>query len=106
MKFLFLALLGILVLSCGNGGPSKTDLCARAEVAIKAQLVSPRSAHFQPCDQMDIQQTDFVDETRHEWVVSGYVDADNAFGASLRQNFSVDLLQVGDSWTVRSAGLR
>lgn len=36
------------------------------------------------------------------WTVTGSVDAENSFGAMLRNEFSCDLTQTGDGWRIDS----
>ena len=82
---------------------SQTEICAHAEVFIETKLIAPSSAHFQPCDEMGLAR---VGTDGHEYVLTGYVDAQNAFGASLRHSFTVDLRQDGDSWSTLNWSLQ
>ena len=84
-----------------RSGTSRTAVCVRAEAFVKSKLVAPASAHFPLCDEMIVQQNG-----DHEWSVTGYVDAQNAFGASLRHSFSVDLVQDGNNWAARTFTLQ
>lgn len=58
-----------------------------AQDAVKDQLKSPSSAEFPPFDQ------EFVFKRKpNEFKVTSYVDADNSFGANLRNNFVCDIV--------------
>ena len=78
----------------------QAELCARddpfeaqreAEEAARAQLKSPSSASFigRPS----------ISHDRCKWTISGQVDSENSFGATLRARYRVELLRASkDVW--------
>lgn len=74
------------------------DACWMAQKFVKEQLKAPSTATFAPCRQPDT----VVSRTERIWHVRSWVDAENGFGAMLRNNFSADLIYYPstDSWTL------
>lgn len=66
------------------------------ERAIKNQLKSPSSAKFEGTSASRV-------GTTNNFAVAGNVDADNSFGASIRNTFICDVTVVNGSATVNSA---
>ena len=64
-------------------GHDEFDAAVVAKNIVKGKLKSPSTAVF--CEQSEYNIT-CLDDT---WTVSGYVDAQNSFGATLRNNFTV-----------------
>ena len=66
--------------------PNETDslIIAIAEQFVKSALKSPSSAKF-PWDYNEYK----ISKSNGNWVVSGYVDASNSFGAVIRSRFDV-----------------
>ena len=60
-----------------------------AEKAVKDMLRAPKTAEF--CSYTEMIATNLGD---NRWEVSGYVDAENSFGALLRQNWTVRLTLI------------
>lgn len=60
---------------------------------VKGSLKAPSTADFQPNYQMKV-----VPISDNEFVVGGYVDAENSFGAKIRSKFACHVLAIGDSW--------
>jgi len=61
------------------------------KAAVKEKLYAPATARFS-----DIRYTQVEDDT---WIVCGYVDAQNLFGALIRQRFYCTLKYLGnDKW--------
>ena len=58
-----------------------------AERAIKAQLKAPSTADFSGL--FDTQVAHLKDGGPNKWIVKGYVDAQNSFGAKIRNNYQV-----------------
>ncbi len=73
----------------GAGGTSEGAIIATAKHYVKQELKSPSTAQF--CPQNEIK----IYEASDGIVVSGYVDAENSFGAKIRNNFSVNLTSDG-----------
>lgn len=61
----------------------RADAITIAEKTVKSQLKSPSTAKF--CSMSSYT----VSCSGNTWTVSGYVDAQNSFGASIRNNFTV-----------------
>lgn len=66
------------------------------EEFIEERLVSPGSAEFQSAGEYT------VTGTGNDYVVSGYVDSDNAFGASLRSDWTCEIsyTPADEMWTL------
>lgn len=77
-----LVLIAALALAGCGGGVSSSDALVECRAAIEQQLRSPSSADFNTSS-TNIEETD---DGGYE--IDGVVDADNAFGASIRSNFS------------------
>ncbi len=72
-----------------------------AEDIVKRELKSPSTAKF--CSTRDATIT----RSGNTWTVSGWVDAQNSFGATIRNNFTVKFtFTQGDSYTVDSCSIR
>lgn len=73
-------------------------MCERfVEEALKA----PSTARFQPIHQMDVMQL-----AGSEFLVNGYVDAQNGFGAMIRTQFNCQVAAIGrDSWRLVSMNI-
>lgn len=77
-----LVLVTALALAGCGGGVSSSDAFVECKAAIEQQLRSPSSADFNRSS-TSIEETD-----SGGYEIAGVVDADNAFGASVRSNFS------------------
>ena len=104
-----LAVLGFVVLfgfvaafnSCSGPGNQPTnsatmpvnerdDIEVVTERIVRDKLKSPSTASF---------PKHFDAEKKNgKWTVVGVVDAQNSYGAMLRQNFLVEIVSVGDKW--------
>lgn len=62
---------------------------------IKSQLKAPSTAEF---SSLWDEETKIAPYGYHQWLVSGFVDAQNSFGAMLRQNWNVIMVKSGDDW--------
>lgn len=81
--------------STPDDGRDEIGAGVMCEQFIEERLVSPGSAEFQPAGEY------VVSGSGSEYVVSGHVDSDNAFGASLRSDFVCTIRDNGDdSWTL------
>lgn len=63
----------------------KYDALAIAKKVVKEKLKSPATAVF--CDSSECT----ISCVGNTWTISGYVDAQNSFGATLRNNFKVKI---------------
>jgi hypothetical protein len=68
------------------------DAAWEAQLLVKARLKAPSTADFQAASEAHV--LDLGDE----FDVTSYVDAQNSFGAKLRQNFIVKLRRDGEKW--------
>jgi hypothetical protein len=69
------------------------DACQICKEFVKRELLSPTSARFPSCYDVDIRQTDVALD---EWYVEGYVDAENAFGVVVRSYYSCGVRYFGN----------
>lgn len=100
---LFAALYSVSALSHGIAGTSTeqiraVDACSMAQTFVKKQLKAPATARFAPCRQPDT----VVTKTGQLWHVRSYVDAQNGFGAMLRNEYNASLSYhpASQSWTL------
>jgi hypothetical protein len=80
-----------LVISGCSDEPSKVNVSTMAHQCVATQLRSPSTAEFSNFGQEAIIQLN--DST---WMVDGHVDAENAFGASMRSQFVCVITYRGD----------
>jgi DNA-directed RNA polymerase subunit RPC12/RpoP len=66
-----------------NSSPSDTEAYVKAMRFVKEQLISPSSAKFPNWDYQIFQSGDL------RWTIKSYVDAQNGFGALIRQNYTI-----------------
>ena len=71
----------------------KSDAYVYAKEAVRLQLKSPRSAKFGSYGQTDIQLYGGC-----VFIIKGYVDAQNGFGALLRSQYEVRLMAEQSGW--------
>ena len=64
-----------------------TDAIVFAENAVEERLKSPSTAEFSPPDETNVEKVD--DDT---YIVTGWVDAQNSFGATIRNYYEVKLI--------------
>jgi hypothetical protein len=75
------------------------DATHQAQTAIKDRLQSPSSASF-------LSSTTGISHDGCRWTVSGQLDAQNGFGATLRSSYRVQLHRLSeDTWVTTSAQL-
>lgn len=84
--------------------PKAIDACAMSHVFIKQQLKSPSTADFAVCDEPDT----VVAHTGNQWTVRSYVDAQNSFGAQLRNDYAVEMLYLPstDKWRLVNVAMQ
>lgn len=70
----------------------KYDAIAMAKEFVKRRLKAPATADFASSRE----HTVLPSQTPNEFIVTGYVDAQNAFGAKLRQRYICKLRKVDD----------
>lgn len=76
-----------------NGIPKHQDAYYSAQTIIERRLKSPRSAKWPRHTEVKIW------DMANGWVaINGHVDADNAFGASMRTPFMVTLSKTAEGW--------
>lgn len=82
----------ILLLLCGcSNSPSISNVSNMAHQCAARELMSPSTAEFSNYGSEDITQLN--DST---WMVEGYVDAENAFGGTIRASFISVVAYRGD----------
>ena len=71
-----------------------------AKIYVQNSLKAPKTAEFQ--NVLDFAVAPATDKNgkplKDVWEVSGYVDAQNSFGAMLRNKFYIKLTKIGDKW--------
>lgn len=77
------------------GSENYHDAFLYGQEFVKRNLKAPRSAKFGGYRNTSVQHY-----TGCKFVVSGYVDSQNSFGAMLRSNYSVTLTPNGRNWTL------
>ena len=90
-----LILTTLLLCACGESS-NKTESAAKvcAQKAVTDALKSPSTAKF--CKYTEMTATNLGGD---RWKVTGYVDAQNSFGAVIRQNWTVTLTLTGRGFT-------
>lgn len=80
-----------------------SDACYMAQTFVKKELKAPSTAKFAPCREPDT----VVTQTNRIWHVRSWVDAENGFGATLRNSYSADLIYypATDTWTLSDLSL-
>lgn len=92
-----------------SGGHDESYLTARAcgvaQDAVRERLKAPSTAEFPSCgfglSEYEIRASD----DRSLWYVLGHVDAQNSYGAQIRNEFGVKMTQEDDQWTVKSVAI-
>lgn len=85
-----------LIVSCQGGGhvgSRKVKAWTCAQTIVKDNLKSPSSAEF--CSINDAT----IENSGDKYTISGYVDADNSFGASIRSEFTVTFILTDNGCT-------
>lgn len=72
------------------------NACYEAKRVILARLKAPSTADFPSCGQFSVRAND----ARSVIIVTGYVDAQNSFGAKIRTDFMVSFAVSGNTWTI------
>lgn len=102
MKKIIIILLSLsLVLpliSCGSSSSDDSDMEKAAvwtivQECVTKNLKSPSTAKFPTYNYATIKLTDSNNgDIKEKWHVESYVDAQNGFGATIRQNFRIDII--------------
>jgi len=81
-----------------SDSPDKIDAWVMAQQFIERELKAPSSAEFGSVWGGDYQDPDKVvtDLGNGKFIVSGWVDAENSFGAKIRTYFVCELEYIGD----------
>jgi len=74
----------------------KIDAYVRAETVIKKFLKAPSTAEF--CGYRNSK----VEESANNYIVTGYVDSQNSFGAMIRAEFDVTLKNEAGTWSIEA----
>lgn len=98
MKFLgmagLLVLAIVLIAALAPSGPPRpvdgSDACYMAQKFITDQLKAPSTADFQSCREATIS----TGSAANSWTVITWVDAQNSFGAKLRERYLVKVSHV------------
>lgn len=79
---------------------NRSDACFMAQKFAKDELKAPSTAKFASCAAPDTTVT----QTERIWNVRSFVDAQNSFGAQLRNRFTAKLIYypAKDTWTLVS----
>jgi hypothetical protein len=109
-KITSVAIAAVILSACGSdsGEPAprqlgEFDACLFAKRIVEAQLVAPSTAKFSTCrpGTDTARYFDTAGEGSNIIRVTGTVDAQNPFGAMIRNSFTVDLVNNGTSFSVR-----
>ncbi len=79
-----------------KNGVDENDVWSTAKDIVRSQLKAPSTATF--CSKSSATIT----HSGNKWTIKGYVDAENSFGAMLRNDFTVVITISGDEYTVNS----
>lgn len=96
-------LLTVLLSFCeGDRTVDKYNADVFAEDFVKEKLKSPSSAKFASTSEKTIKEVE-----TNVWEVSGWVDSENSFGASIRSNFKVKMEYdpEEESWTLKDISI-
>ena len=94
-------ILATTITACGGGdsgsdkimGWSKTNARSLCHDQIEGKLKSPSTADFEGLTEFTASKS----SDGNSWVLSGYVDAQNSFGATVRQNWSCTVTPTDES---------
>lgn len=93
---LFLCLI-IPFTACENETDENAVVWTFVQECVSKNLKSPSTAKFPTYNHATIKQVgDSSEDIKQKWHVESYVDAENSFGAKVRQNFSIDIIRHND----------
>jgi len=81
--------------------PDNADAITFAQTFVKRLLKAPSTASFP----WSFNEYDVSDLGGGRWRVSGYVDAQNGFGAMLRSRWTVEMQVEGSTWKLVDASI-
>ena len=93
-KVILICLLCLIMGGCGKSDSREMDAWVCAEEVVRQNLKSPSSAKFCTYPEATIK-----DKGNDEYMITGWVDADNSFGASIRTDFTVTLTLTENGYT-------
>ena len=99
---IFAAILVFCMAKCntnpGDGSPTTAEAWYIAKQFAKKDLKSPVSAEF---PHQTAEGVNIIERGNGKYTVTGYVDAENSFGAKLRHHFTINIQKQPDSdkWT-------
>jgi hypothetical protein len=76
------------------------QVCELARSAVRSSLKAPRSAEFS-----GLTDTKMAPYGYNQWIVSGFVDAQNSFGVMLRYDWVVLMVKSAGSWQAVCGGV-
>lgn len=81
----------------------RSDACSMSQKFVKDRLKAPSSAEFPLWTKENCQ----VSQRNRIWIVRSYVDAQNSFGAMLRNDYTAEMIYhpANDSWTLVSLNM-
>lgn len=85
-KVILICLLCLIMGGCGKSDSREMDAWVCAKEVVRQNLKSPSSAKFCTYPEATIK-----DKGNNEYMITGWMDADNSFGASVRTDFTVTL---------------
>lgn len=85
-----------IVSNSGKGVPDKANAVVIAEQEVRKVLKSPSTATFSQMSETTVTQNGDT------WTIRGWVDAQNSFGATMRNNYTVVIKFSGNSYEVIS----
>lgn len=82
-----------------SGLVDRSDACSMSQKFVRDALKSPASAKFP----LWTEENCIVSQRGRIWIVSSYVDAQNSFGAMLRNDYVVEMIYYPstDKWTLQ-----
>ena len=81
---------------------SNIAVCTEAQIFIKNNLKAPSTAKFPYCSDMEIEPLGYK-----KYRATGYVDAQNSFGAMVRTYYVVEMKYMGnDHWELLSLDIQ
>ncbi|MBQ7119638.1 MAG: hypothetical protein IJO09_05440 [Oscillospiraceae bacterium] len=91
ISLLFVFILVFSFSACGEHKFDEYDAMSIAENAVEQRLKSPSTADFSSRSETSISNSG------NSWTVSGWVDAQNSFGATARSNYTVKFTTRGEN---------
>lgn len=83
-----ISILGAIESGSDGSGSNQSAITATAKSAVRSQLKAPSSAKFS--------NTSVTESGTNTWIVTGFVEAKNSFGVSLRNTYTVTVTRTSD----------